>query len=216
MVERHNAFIRSALQRAGSRVIKELLCISSTAALGLAIYMHNAIICSNNNTSYQALVGRRPHLLPPLEGGYHGDLDAKGQIHIHRVREIVSVAITEATAKQRFVRGSTRNQVVSIERSEHQPGDLVDIWYDPPNADTFVWRGPAQIAAVNGSEGNVPVRFQGKTLDRRHQEVRTHVPYLVYLPAVVEHKHHQWDIAKRDAENMSASFMTVGAVRSAA
>ena len=88
----------------------------------------------------------------------------------------------------RLQRGDKRNQVASIERSEHQPGDLVDIWYDPPNKDTPGWRGPAQISSVQIDEGNVTVRFQGKTLDRRYQEVRAHVPYLVYLSSVLDHK----------------------------
>ena len=86
------------------------------------------------------------------------------------------------------------------ERGEHQPqpGDLVDIWYDPPSKGTPGWRGPAHIASVKIVECSFTVRFQGGVLDRRHQEVRAHVPHLAYLPAIVDHKSHQWSIFKRE------------------
>ena len=69
LVERHNALIRAALQRAEAQVIKESLCISFTTVLGLVTFMHNALVCINNHTPYQGLLGRQPSLLPLLEGG---------------------------------------------------------------------------------------------------------------------------------------------------
>ena len=100
--------------------------------------------------------------------------------HFARVREIVVAALAETTAKHRFARSDTRNQIASVERSEHNPGGLSDSWYVPPNEDTPGWRGPARIATANDGEANITVRFQGETLDRRHQEVRAHVPCLVH------------------------------------
>ena len=72
LVERHNALIRSALHRAETQVIKESLCVSFGIVLGFVTFMHNALVCINNHTPYQALLGRQPNLLPPLEGGYYG------------------------------------------------------------------------------------------------------------------------------------------------
>ena len=63
-----------------------------------------------------------------------------------------------------------------------------------------------------GGEGNLAVRFQGKSLDRRHQEARTHVPYLACLPTCVAHRQYLWGFVSRDAENPSASSMTFGVV----
>ena len=100
LVERHNALIRAALQRAEAQVIKESRCISFTTVLGLVTFMRNAFVCINNRTPCQALLGRQPSLLPPLEGGYYGDLDVKGQNDLARVREIAAIATIEATAKQ--------------------------------------------------------------------------------------------------------------------
>ena len=50
LVERHDALIRSALQRAESQVIKERLCISPTIVVCLVAFMHNALGRFNNNT----------------------------------------------------------------------------------------------------------------------------------------------------------------------
>ena len=75
-------------------MIKGSLCISSTTVLGLVAFMHNALVLINNHTLYQAVLGREPHLLPPLEGGYHGYLDVNGQHDLARTGEIAAVAIT--------------------------------------------------------------------------------------------------------------------------
>ena len=131
------------------------------------------------------------------------DLDVKGQNNLVRVEEIVAVVMTEVTANQRLVRGDQINHIAAIERPERQPGDLVDISYDLFNTHIPGWRGPAQIATVNEGEGNAAARPQGKTLDRRQQEVRARVPYLIYLSVVLGHGIHQWKVGRREAESMS-------------
>ena len=207
-VERPNALIRSALQRCESQVLKESLVASFATVLGLATFMHNAWTSTNNHTPYQALLGRQPHLLPPLEGGYYGDLGVKGQDDFARVREIAAVAIIQAIVQQRFQRGGKRNQVVAQERADHSPGDLLD----PPNKDIPGWRRPAKIASVNFGEGNVTVRFQGGTLDRRYQEVRMHVPYSVYLPSLVDPTRDEWSVVKREVESFISTSIIVAIV----
>lgn len=102
--------------------------------------MHNAPIPANNHTLYQALPSRQPHIAPPVGGGDYGDVDVKGQNYLARVREIAAIAAIQATTKQRIARGDEHNQIAAIPRSEHQAGDLVDNWYDPPNTDTPGWR----------------------------------------------------------------------------
>lgn len=120
LVERHNALICSALQRAEVLVITESLCVSSITVLGLVEFMHKASVCISNHTFDLALLGRQPHFLPALGGGYYGDVDGTGHNGFARVREIAAIAIIQATAKQRLARGDKRNHVVAMERSEHQ------------------------------------------------------------------------------------------------
>lgn len=119
----------SALQRAESQV----MCISSVTVSGLAAFMHNTLVSINNNTPHQALVGRQPHLFPyPFGGDCHGGLDIKWQNGLVHVRELAAVAITETTTTQRVALDDKRNQIAAMQRSDHQPRYLVDIWYDPP------------------------------------------------------------------------------------
>ena len=70
--------------------------------------------------------------MSPLDRGYVGGLDVQGQHNLARVRAIAAVPVIEAIANMRLARGDERNHVPSVERSEHQLGDSVDIWYDPP------------------------------------------------------------------------------------
>ena len=66
-------------------------------------------------------------MLAPLDFGYHAGVDPNGQTNLARVREAVAIAIVEVTAKHNIARGDKRNQIAPVERSEHKPGDLVDI-----------------------------------------------------------------------------------------
>ena len=69
LVERQNAFTRTALQLAEAQVIKEPLCASFVTALGLVTFVHNALVPINDHTPFQALLGGQPILIPPLDGG---------------------------------------------------------------------------------------------------------------------------------------------------
>lgn len=50
LVERHDALIRSASQRAESHVIKESLCVSFGTIFGLVAFMHIALVSIDNST----------------------------------------------------------------------------------------------------------------------------------------------------------------------
>ena len=111
-------------------------------------------------------------MLPPLEGGYleekappsdkgpviHPeviDLDAIAQRDMARVREMAACNITQATTIPRLQRAHTHKTMSSLERFENQPGDLVDIWYEPTRNDHGGWRGPATIKTINEEHSQV-------------------------------------------------------------
>ena len=52
LLEMHNAFIGSALQRAEAQVIKESLCTSFDTVLGLVAFMLDAPVPTNNHTPH--------------------------------------------------------------------------------------------------------------------------------------------------------------------
>ena len=127
LVERHDAPIELALQKAESHVINESLCINFATVFGLATFMLNVFISTINHTFYQALLGGRPTLLPPLEGGYHGDADAEGKNNFARARWIAAIVVIEVTTKQRLARGDRGEMTAVQRRIEHQPGDSIDM-----------------------------------------------------------------------------------------
>lgn len=194
--------------------------------------MHNRFIVINKSTAYQAPLGTQPSILPPLEGGdikenneqcaVHGglhrrnavhDLSAEGLRDLARAREIAAAQIIEATALSRLQMANIHKTVAAVERSEHAPNDLVDIWYEPSNKEFSGWRGPAQVVTINDREGNMSVRFQGRTLHRKPQEVRPHVPYLVYALGLFEHKGHALLHLATHAENMKKGIVkTLGTI----
>ena len=57
------------------------------------------------------------------------------------------------------------------------------------------------------------MRFQGRTLDRRHQEVRWHVPYLVLAVTPISGFNLQIGVLKQEAENLTTGFVTLGVVQ---
>ena len=76
-VEGHNAPTIYALQRGEVQVIKGSLCTCFSTVSGLVAHMHAAFVSISDHIAYQLLLGLQPHVLPPLEGGYHGDFDVK-------------------------------------------------------------------------------------------------------------------------------------------
>lgn len=80
---------------------------------------------------------------------------------------------------------------------------MVDIWYDPPSNDIPGWRGPAQTSNINVEHGIVIARFQGRTLDRRRQEARVHIPYLLSVNGALSDRVPIWQKVKMHVEGLT-------------
>ena len=67
-----------------------------------------------------------------------------------------------------------------------QLGDLVDFWRKPATKDESGWRGPATLVEPR-AEGSLPtgsaasVRWQGRTLQVRTQDLRRALVYLAFM-----------------------------------
>ena len=96
-------------------------------------------------------------------------------------------------------------------RAEHRVGDLVVMWYEPPSKDLPGFRGFAQIAVVNGGEGNVAVRFGGRTSDRRHHEGRPHMQRFVFVTGMFPDKAAPWDAIRTYMGSFTNEFETLRA-----
>ena len=91
LVERHNAILGAGQLRTETQMRKESTAASSSTVLAIVAFMHNTLTCINGCTPCQALLGGQPHILPPLEGGYCGDLDTRGQHNITRIPELAAI-----------------------------------------------------------------------------------------------------------------------------
>lgn len=225
LVERHNEILRQALHRVESQIKEESLCCTFEICLATVTFMHNSLIVIGKSTPYQALLGRQPAMLPPLAGGMvkHdmslapesriiNELSGAGQRHIARVREIAAAQIIESTALSRMTQADKGKTVPALERHENEVGDLVDIWFEPQHKEAPGWRGPAKVENVNDDAKSIAVSFQGRTLFRRPQEVRTHVPYLVFLVGMFTHRATAWASLQSYAETMTQGYVTLGMI----
>ena len=134
-------------------------------------FVHNALVSIDGQTAYNALLGRQPAILPSIAEGTVGEMEdslARGETHSRyqaRVREIATSKIVEASAKQRMQLVDTRRARPSMQLSDIQIGQEVDIWFDPSQKDQPGFRGPAKVASIQPQENVVTVRYQGRTLD---------------------------------------------------
>ena len=95
----------------------------------------------------------------------------------------------DATARARLDRVHLHNTRPALERMEYAESVLVDIWFKPEDKDQCGWRGPANVKTVNSDEGDVTVRYQGRSLDRAPAQVRPHIPYFIYLSLLQPEKY---------------------------
>ena len=213
LVERGNEILRQALHKTETQLLQEdLTSISVECTLAMVTFMKNSLTVIGTSTPYQALLGRQPLILPPQEGGTtaqqnggtavecnRGFTDGK---HQARVREIAAINIIEANAKSRLDRASNSNTRAALELTDFSVGDVVDIWFEPVHKDMRGWRGPAEILSVHAAEGNVNVRMQGRTLSRRAQEVRPHIPYFPVMMALQSEQMDDWYVLKKQCEDL--------------
>ena len=148
LVEERDEMLPHGLHPTEAQLQTESLTGNVQTILALAVFMRNALVAVNNHTPCQALLGRRPALLAPSEG-------------------IAAADLIEAPAIAKLERANKRKTIAAAERNELTTGDLLDIWYELAIADATGWRGQAQIANQR-RRGNIDVRFQRRTLDRRH------------------------------------------------
>ena len=90
--------------------------------------------------------------------------------------------MVQATARAKAQRAENSKTRLSGELLELKPGDLVDFHRPPATKDHSGWMGPAVVADVTPiPQGIIAVRWQGRTLDCRIQDIRRALVYPVFL-----------------------------------
>ena len=118
VVERHHEILRRTLHTTETQLMQENVTVPFEQVLASCVATKNALTVVGTATPYQALYGRNPIMLPPMEGGSVGQLHGDGgdpdtlSRHQARVREVACAAIIEASAHarlQRAQRSKTRH-----------------------------------------------------------------------------------------------------------
>ena len=83
--------------------------------------------------------------------------------------------MVEGTAQERMKRAEDSRTRPALKRMDLQTGELVDIYRTPANKDLTGWRGPATVVDVHAEAGQATVRWQGRTMICKTQDLRRHL-----------------------------------------
>ena len=87
-------------------------------------------------------------------------------------------AMVAEAAQLRLERALASKTRLAIEQLELNQGDLVDFYRPPATKDESGWRGPAEVVEAPGPP--IVIRWQGRHLQVRTQDLRRALVYFVY------------------------------------
>ena len=188
IVERHHQLLREQFLKMRSACQLENLPLPFASLLSEAVYAKNALISVGGFSPFQAVLGIHPQFLSELEGAGQSALtdDAGGILgasrHSVRLREIALEAMINSTAKMRLQRAEQSKTRIAGQHHDYTVGEAVDIYRQPQTKSLSGWRGPCTIVSVHDVEsGYIDVRWQGRVIAARLQDVRRHVFLISYF-----------------------------------
>eukprot|EP00435_Cladocopium_sp_Y103_P051132 s594_g15.t1 len=179
LVERHNEILRRQLHLLEDQSTAEGFAVSFATVLAEAVFAKNAMFQLGNATPYEAIFGRHPPLMATVSeetGEGVSDRDA------YTIRRLAISSMIQATAdtKTRIAEASKTRR--SGELLDLKLGDLVEFYRKPMNKDTVGWHGPAEVVNLTSlQDGLLHVKWQGRIIAVRVQDVRTAMIYLTFL-----------------------------------
>ena len=179
MVERHHALLRHQFHLLRDQTLEDGLRVSFEAVLAECVFVKNAMMRIGNSTPYQAVLGRVPHMLDVVDAEAGPDIEAKDS---NRVRTKAIASMVQATSAAKLERASKHKTRMTGELLELTPGEQIDYWRQPSTKDHSGWLGPATVVDVTTiPQGHVSVRFQGRVLICRVQDIRRSLMYPVLM-----------------------------------
>ena len=200
IVERRGALFRDVIHRIVAQLkIEGLLDIPFEYRMAEAVFAGDALVTVNITTSYNAVYGRVPSLLPNMN-----QTNGKGELfdpetmplpgvlrNSHRLREIVIQQMIEGTARARLGRALRTKSLAPGETVDYKINEEVDFYRLPTNKDTPGWTGPARIVdPTQIQRGTIGINHQGRTLTCRLGALRRHLSFLCFesaLPSTTDH-----------------------------
>ena len=203
MVEVHHRILRDTYHRIRTHAELEGLAVTKEHCLTCALTAKNNLFTVGSGTPMMAAFGRQSPVLPNIEQttcnlddthtGPEGI--SRGR---HRLQEIASQSMIEATAKERMNIAINTKTRKSAEATGLQAGDKVEFHRKSQNKDQSNWRGPAEILKID-RDGTTHIQWQGGSLTCQLQDIRKAMTYLLLLE--------QWLMS--DATNEQLAFDTL-------
>ena len=140
--------------------------------LAEALFAGNALVHVGGSTPYQAVYGRQPAMLPPLEIPDMPESEQIGEAGDRQrtyIREAALQAMIQATSLARLNRAA-RTRTSPDSTREFSVGDLVDVFRKPSSKDASGWSGPYRV--TESVPGQVQVQAAGHTRTYRSQDAR--------------------------------------------
>ena len=187
MVERHHEIARQLCHRVENECERQGLGISRKHLLAECVFAKNSMLSVGGQAPYTAVFGRTPAIMAEFEPASETQLvDDEGGIpglsrgH-HRLREIAIQTMVDLTARQRLDRALESKTRKPGEALELRSGDQVEFFRRAVSKDESGWRGPATYLDQDG--GQHSIRWQGRHLTVRTQDIRRALAYLCFLAA---------------------------------
>jgi len=187
IAERRGALLRDQIHRMDAQLKADgINDIPFKHRLTEAVFAGNALITVNSSTSYNAVYGRVPKILPDIncpDAEHEEDVPKPGLMrHEHRLREIAVQAMIDGTAKARLGRAINTRTLPAGEREGFQVGKEVDIYRAPGRKDISGRHGPASIVDLTRvPRGIIAVRSNNIGKDCRVGDVRRHLAFPCFL-----------------------------------
>ena len=179
MVERHHEVLRRQMHLLSEQALNEGIKTNLEAVLCESLYAKNCLFRVGNMTPYQAVLGKVPPLYDVI-AAEDGATVTESNSEVLRSRAIQ--AMVQATSEAKMQRANRTKTRASGELLELQIGDQVDYYRKGSTKDISGWQGPATVCDLTQlSQGQVGVKWQGKVLLCRVQDLRRALMFPVFL-----------------------------------
>ena len=179
VVERHHEILRRQIHLLDSNATVEGLRASFSAVLSEATFAKNVLFNQGGASPYEAVYGRIPPLVTVAS---HQSPDTVDDRDADRLRHLALQSMLQATAEAKARRADQTKTRRSGELLQLEPGDVVEFWRKASTKDIEAWHGPAVVADVTSlRDGQISVRWQGRVLTCRLQDIRRALVYVALL-----------------------------------
>ena len=206
MVERHHEILRRQIHLIDANSLAEGLRTSFEAVLAEATFAKNVLFNTGGATPYEAVYGRVPPLVAVIN---HESPDQVDDRDSDRLRHVALQSMVQATAELKARRANATKTRSPGEALRLEAGDVVEFWRKASTKDVEAWHGPATVTDTSGvRDGQVTVRWQGRSIPCRIQDIRRALIYLEFLGITVQNS--PVNVLQNAAENHHGVTVRIG------